>query len=526
MNPNRNNEVKLSVLALADQNAPFRLALNWQSPAGVVVADDRIPTRLPLRDLVGKLRRREPVLFCAYSEYALERGGEPGPGTLFAPRSPQAYLAALLSARYLVSFDLALARVGSQNGVPTLFITDDEVSANAARAFGISVGDICPQTIDDFAANVPRRAPPLRTAETALPLNVACIADRHYLPYFVGLVENLRQVHQGPLRIHLLALDDYVADFFRDKAVPFDLTVHETAELWTEEELWQLLRRPMAPRAYTCKSRLLRKVLRMRNEPVFYYDLDIFFYRSPVHLVSALDKKNVLIFPTFNDELSDARIYGAADGGALLVKPGSERFLEWWAQLCLERCHFRPATDYFVDQGYLDLAPIYFDDVGIYRGGDESISIWHARTLNVHYPSDRPWQPRTRAGDAGSLHAAKVDQLGIFETKFGWDQVCHFFNPVDLVSDHSPLFSDTILQQKNHWPRMKRAYYVHFYLSEKAKLPGWAPTRRFFQKWMWGVRGALLSLVARRKARSIPLGQPSHWSRLQTRMLFPATREV
>src|SRR5205085_2135184 len=64
-------------------------------------------------------------------------------------------------------------------------------------------------------------------------LTFACVADEKYIPFLLGLVTNLRQVH-GKLDIHLLAVDEPAARLARE-ALPDDaLTVYRFEDLYGE----------------------------------------------------------------------------------------------------------------------------------------------------------------------------------------------------------------------------------------------------------------------------------------------------
>ena len=54
--------------------------------------------------------------------------------------------------------------------------------------------------------------------------------------------------------------------------------------------------------------------------------------------------------------------------------------MEWWAERCCVECSASSETTY-VDQKYLDLIPLYFDDVGIIKHKGCNVAAWNSSYL-------------------------------------------------------------------------------------------------------------------------------------------------
>jgi len=304
----------------------------------------------------------QPCLKIIADESSLTSGTEPGPWTLYVPRHPELVVRALRAAAWIES--------------------SDPVARNCARAWKKN-------SREEKRCVAGRR------------LDVCAVADIRYLPFLLGLVENLREWHGDALRLHLLALDGEVEAFARSELSSILASCHRLETLWGRDAQ-RLRKRGVADQAYASKAALLERALGQCRGPVWYLDLDLFFFRSPAPLEEALgSERSVLLFPQWNQHLNVARFYGAFNAGMVLVRPGAERFLAWWRHLCLEHYNRDVRRGYFVDQGLLDLAPVYFPEVGIYRGGDENLASWNLRTVDRRKPP-------------GSFHAAREDGEGYF----------------------------------------------------------------------------------------------------------------
>src|SRR5262249_32670239 len=158
---------------------------------------------------------------------------------------------------------------------------------------------------------------------------------------------------------------------------------------------------------------------------VLYTDLDIFYFESPEPLIGAFGEGNVLLFPQWNDQLWHSKFYGVFNAGMVGVRRGGEKFLDWWSQRCLRDYNADFLKGYYADQGFLDLAPAYFADTRVYRGGDHNIAYWNTSTLVESFTATVQLK---NGRSLKSIHAAGPDRFGLYQWKYGWDQVVAFFS--------------------------------------------------------------------------------------------------
>lgn len=81
---------------------------------------------------------------------------------------------------------------------------------------------------------------------------------------------------------------------------------------------------------------------------------------------------------------------GVYNGGVLGVTntPGARQFLTWWGERLYTHCyHDVPAGLYF-DQRWLDLAPVFFDGLGIFRESGYNIAHWNLPDRDIRIDGD------------------------------------------------------------------------------------------------------------------------------------------
>lgn len=501
------------------------------SHSGVIFcppSPDSVP-RYNSRDFVRKVSRlyrslveREKTLFLSFHREDECFGALPGISTLFAVRFPIAQVRAIASASLVVSFRIEPVLLALGNRVPAILLGIDSHDIQIAQMFGVPVlfigGEFNSkeianslqyfrehypskevyETIEEFENRLVehlyehdllsspslRREVPERIelggfkSQAKRPLlSVCCISDWEYLPSLLGLVENLKSVHGDNFQLHFLSLDRSVESFLRRTHPQLDICFYNLSDLWDVSELQKVQSRPVPLQAYSSKSRLLMKALHRVRGPVFYFDTDLYFFRSPQRLIHDLEGGSVLLFPHWNHSLPHSRLHGLFNAGMILVSPGAEPFLSWWSELCLFRCTKRASEGYFVDQGYLDMAPVFFDTVRIYRGADENVAPWNVATLGL---VGKEGSGVGRAGEVaiGSFHASGSDEAGFYETKFVWDQLVTYFSDLNDPEKHRTLYMNVLTQQKDYHSRLKKLFHLFATLRNRFGMRGLILTPR------------------------------------------------
>lgn len=132
--------------------------------------------------------------------------------------------------------------------------------------------------------------------------------------------------------------------------------------------------------------------LLQQYEIVTYCDCDLHFYNDFKEIIDFASDKSLTISPhwrTIHSNAADDIQYnfrhGLYNGGFFIGTRQGLNILEWWAERCCIECSATSETTY-VDQKYLDLVPLYFDNVGIIKHKGCNVAAWNAaylpRTIN------------------------------------------------------------------------------------------------------------------------------------------------
>ena len=128
-------------------------------------------------------------------------------------------------------------------------------------------------------------------------------------------------------------------------------------------------------------------------ESVLYFDPDIYIYRGLDFLEGCLAENNIVVTPHFMTPIFDNFRLGEPDIlNAGLYNLGflgvarsteSQKFLDWWMIKLKDQCLIDLANGLFVDQLWVNFAPLYFEKVFILRHLGYNIAYWnlHERAL-------------------------------------------------------------------------------------------------------------------------------------------------
>lgn len=119
---------------------------------------------------------------------------------------------------------------------------------------------------------------------------------------------------------------------------------------------------------------------------VFYIDPDIVLYASMNKLVNILEDSNIVLTPMLTvanatvtmDELVALR-HGIYNLGFIGVTFSDEtfRFVKWWQERLRKHCVIDKPRGLFVDQKWVDLAPLFFKGICIFPDGGYNMSWWN-----------------------------------------------------------------------------------------------------------------------------------------------------
>jgi len=214
-------------------------------------------------------------------------------------------------------------------------------------------------------------------------MNFCVIITHDYGDYADALAASLQQA-LGGFRLYTLVIGGPVPKFRSRNIVPLEIEDVQHPTIDALKRKYLSVGRSDEFR-WSMKSVFLSHLLDQGIEKVVFVDPDICFFADPAFLFDQLDRARVLLTPHWrcpnptHDE-SNFRILqtdGLFNAGFVGVSQGAQAALKWWGEACLYRCDVCPSEGFFVDQAYLDMMPIYFEDVEIVRHRGCNVANWN-----------------------------------------------------------------------------------------------------------------------------------------------------
>lgn len=182
-------------------------------------------------------------------------------------------------------------------------------------------------------------------------------------------------------------------------------------EMFKSDELLQFgdLKDDLASRAFTkyknhpdklrwtLKSIFTKHLLENGYDEVIYVDNDIFFYSSPDFLFEKLKTSSFLLTPHFynsnpnnNQNWLEANYrVGLYNAGFFGVNRNAIPILDWWVECCLYNVKISYWRGLYLDQKYLDLVPVFFDDVEIVKHRGCNFAGWNCDEVMITEKEDQ-----------------------------------------------------------------------------------------------------------------------------------------
>lgn len=119
---------------------------------------------------------------------------------------------------------------------------------------------------------------------------------------------------------------------------------------------------------------------------IFYLDPDLCFYQSPKVMDQEWEDAEILLTPNLiyttpkpsTGELASLR-HGMYNLGFIGLKRGAESFrlIQWWKERLKEHCRIDKCYGIFVDQKWMDLAPLFFDRIKSVKHPGWNMAWWN-----------------------------------------------------------------------------------------------------------------------------------------------------
>jgi len=127
---------------------------------------------------------------------------------------------------------------------------------------------------------------------------------------------------------------------------------------------------------------------------LLYFDTDIFVYQRLSLVEEALIENEILLTPHFTTPINDDKEprerdllrSGLYNAGFVGMKKSAvtNNFLNWWSERLINQCYYNFAEGMAVDQNWLNLLPLFFNDIGIFTHKGANVAYWnlHERKLS------------------------------------------------------------------------------------------------------------------------------------------------
>jgi hypothetical protein len=215
-------------------------------------------------------------------------------------------------------------------------------------------------------------------------LAVVTIAAKNYLS-FVRVLANSSLLHHPNVPFYLF-LSDEVDGYFDPEVEPFRLL--RRSDLDGAEFQRLHLHYDCKEAATASKPHVLSHLLDLGFEQVVFLDPDILILSGLEQRFARVGEHAVVLIPhliaPLSGESAAARELvilqsGVYNGGCIGVssRPAARSFLAWWKKRVGEHCRHDVARGVFFDQRWLDLAPVFFRDVGILRNPGYDVAYWN-----------------------------------------------------------------------------------------------------------------------------------------------------
>src|SRR2546423_7357354 len=226
-------------------------------------------------------------------------------------------------------------------------------------------------------------------------LAVGTVVAKNYLPFARVLATSFRERH--PAIPFFVLLVDEVDGYFDPVREPFSMLSLRDLNIPQLDRFCFHYSR--APLIVATKPFLLDHLLNHGFSSVIFFDADILILGELDSLFAVVQEHSIVLTPHLLAPLSaagcEARelnilLSGTYNGGFIGVsESGSTRsFLAWWQDRVFEHCCHAVAAGMHYDQRWLDLVPVYFEDVHILRDPTYNVAYWGLPERNVHVPEN------------------------------------------------------------------------------------------------------------------------------------------
>lgn len=212
-------------------------------------------------------------------------------------------------------------------------------------------------------------------------------AALNYLPKVRKLCSSIKRFH--PEFEVVLALADQRSDTVDLREEPIDRVI-ALEEIGIPDRLRWTFFHSIVELATAIKPFVLVETLKRPDvDRVIYFDPDMVLFSRLDDMLEQLDQSSIVLTPhlttpestleAIRDNEIAALKHGVYNLGFLGVRqvPEGRRFAQWWADRIYHFCVADIPNGLFTDQRWIDLAPAFFDGVGILKSPRFNVATWN-----------------------------------------------------------------------------------------------------------------------------------------------------
>lgn len=210
------------------------------------------------------------------------------------------------------------------------------------------------------------------------------IITSDYFFYIQALYDSIIQ-YQPNVSFKILVVDEITKDLTYDNIEVFSLNEIKKSFQSDYTKIAHYESDPASKLRWALKPLFIKYLLLLEKfEKVIFLDPDILFYNDPAFLFEKLTKSDVIITPHWRskdpevDKTNFESLFtgGLFNAGFFGCNRNAVNILEWWLKVCAYK--MIKVDGFYVDQGYLNLMPIYFSDqVEIIQHKGCNVSNWN-----------------------------------------------------------------------------------------------------------------------------------------------------
>jgi len=218
-------------------------------------------------------------------------------------------------------------------------------------------------------------------------LNFTTLLNINYLSKGITLYYSLLNSCSN-FHLYIFAVDEISYTILAKKNLS-NVTIISLYEIESKELLASKRNRSVSEYCWTCKPFILKYCFQTFNlTNCTYIDADLYFYKTPLGLITSMGDNSVLITPhNYYSAYDQSAISGIYCAGFVTFKNtvDGNRVLNWWADACIKWCYANYEKGKWADQKYLDSWPYMFKGVYICENIYAGVAPWNAVSYQSEY---------------------------------------------------------------------------------------------------------------------------------------------